>query len=70
MINRNSPSTLETLSSGRDGQLESIDGVEGYHRILSPIPSRKNVRLDANGFVDKVINILSFLSKRTIPGDG
>ena len=56
MIRRGSPNTLETLSSGKDGQLDSIDGVEGYHRMLSPCPSRKNIRLDANGFVDKVMN--------------
>ena len=46
---RCSPSTV--ISSGRESR---IDSIEGYHRMLSPCSSRKNISLDEFGFVDKV----------------
>ena len=46
---RCSPNTV--VSSGRESR---IDSIEGYHRMLSPCSSRKNISLDEFGFVDKV----------------
>ena len=38
------------------GSIDSIDGLEGYRRMMSPSPrhQRKNVSLDENGFISKV----------------
>jgi hypothetical protein len=54
---RASPFTIDARYRDGDGRKDSIEGLEGYNRMLSPCPSRKNVKLDANGFVSQVNHV-------------
>ena len=56
-MHRASPYTIDARYRDGEGRKDSIEGLEGYNRMLSPCPSRKNVKLDANGFVSQVNNL-------------